>query len=274
MELRAGRPIARRIGDPRSRIRRREARRRSARSTRQRHSPSWTSGCRAAGWRSRMGGPSFRPTNPQEILVVTQPEPDGRRGIYVYDLATGGIRTIVEPAGVRARCRVAPRRGAHQLRPDGRVTARVVAADGSGDRACDGLARSATNRSARGPTTGPGSSSTAHGRASTGRPGGRRQHQWRRGARRAGLRPGRRTSSAQGHWIWSPDDSMLVGTRHTHERTRRTYLQADPDTGQVTELDWDELDRGDDRPGSASPRDSGDHLLEPPDDRECWGARQ
>ena len=46
--------------------------------------------------------PTFRPTNPQEILVVAQPEPGDPsgaypRGIYVYDLGTGGIRTIVEP---------------------------------------------------------------------------------------------------------------------------------------------------------------------------------
>ena len=44
-------------------------------------------------------------------------------------------------------------------------------------------------------------------------------------------------------WIWSPDDSMLIGTVH-HEANRTTYLQADPDTGQVTELDWDGLDLG------------------------------
>jgi hypothetical protein len=37
-------------------------------------------------------------------------------------------------------------------------------------------------------------------------------------------------------WIWSPDDSMLIGTV-PHE-TSTTYLQADTDTGQVTELDW------------------------------------
>jgi hypothetical protein len=41
-------------------------------------------------------------------------------------------------------------------------------------------------------------------------------------------------------WIWSPDDSILLGTvRH---ETSHTYLQADPDTGHVTELDWVDLD--------------------------------
>lgn len=42
-------------------------------------------------------------------------------------------------------------------------------------------------------------------------------------------------------WIWSPDDSILIGTV-PHE-TSSTYLQADPDTGQVTVLDW--VDVGD-----------------------------
>jgi hypothetical protein len=45
-------------------------------------------------------------------------------------------------------------------------------------------------------------------------------------------------------WIWSPDDSMLIGTvPHWTSSDRETslpetYLQADPNTGQVTELDW------------------------------------
>jgi hypothetical protein len=37
-------------------------------------------------------------------------------------------------------------------------------------------------------------------------------------------------------WIWSPDDSMLIGTV-PHE-TSSTYLLADPATGRVTELEW------------------------------------
>ena len=45
-------------------------------------------------------------------------------------------------------------------------------------------------------------------------------------------------------WIWSPDDSVLIGTSY-HEassadatRLTTSFQQADPDTGQVTELDW------------------------------------
>ena len=39
-----------------------------------------------------------------------------------------------------------------------------------------------------------------------------------------------------GSWIWSPDDSMLIGTV-PHEISS-IYMQADPDTGQVIQLDW------------------------------------
>jgi hypothetical protein len=45
-------------------------------------------------------------------------------------------------------------------------------------------------------------------------------------------------------WIWSPDDSMLIGynvdeTSSSGEgQLTEQYLLADPNTGQVTELDW------------------------------------
>ena len=42
-------------------------------------------------------------------------------------------------------------------------------------------------------------------------------------------------------WIWSPDDTMLIGTVY-HETPSggltETYLLVDANTGQVTELDW------------------------------------
>jgi hypothetical protein len=37
-------------------------------------------------------------------------------------------------------------------------------------------------------------------------------------------------------WIWSPDDSVLIGV-HPRE-TSSIYIQADPDTGQVIVLRW------------------------------------
>ena len=86
-----------------------------------------------ARWSSCIGRvPSFRPTNPQEILVVAQLDPDGPRGIYVYDLATGGIRTIVEPAD-DSTCKTSrgPRPGSTSSTDRARRS-RVVAADGIG----------------------------------------------------------------------------------------------------------------------------------------------
>ena len=85
-----------------------------------------------------------------------------------------------------------------------------------------------------------------------GRADGRRQHQRRWEARRAGLRADEE-HRVRGSWIWSPDDTMLIGTTD-----RETYRLADPDTGQVTELDWHELDRSTiHRPGSERRPDPG-----------------
>ena len=38
-------------------------------------------------------------------------------------------------------------------------------------------------------------------------------------------------------WIWSPDDSVLVGTL-TAEDGSTTYFVADPETGRITPTDW------------------------------------
>jgi hypothetical protein len=37
-------------------------------------------------------------------------------------------------------------------------------------------------------------------------------------------------------WMWSPDDTMLLGMTALDGSTR--YQLADPDTGQVTPTDW------------------------------------
>ena len=180
--------------------------------------------------------PSFRPTNPQEILVVAQPEPDGGRGLYVYDLATGGTRTIVEPADDQYVQDAAwlPE-GEHIIYSLGLVP-HIVAADGSGDQAFDAL----------------------HGRVSSFSNDGTRIVAERDGDLSVIVRingDGKPVELAcHGHetdtpecptsWIWSPDDSMLIGTIFDDTSSSgegpltETYLLVDPHTGQVTELDW------------------------------------
>ncbi|HEX5015296.1 MAG TPA: hypothetical protein VFV72_14180 [Candidatus Limnocylindrales bacterium] len=178
--------------------------------------------------------PSFRPTNPQEILVVAQLRSDGPRGLYVYDLATGGIRTIVEPTE------------ADELYvkdvawlPDGEhitYSGRIVAADGSGSHALAALesdrispvSNDGTRIVSDIPKTDiPGDDS--HQRAVVVPINGRGES--------VELACGLGTPiECAWSWIWSPDDSMLIGTV-PHEISS-TYLQADPATGEVTELDW------------------------------------
>jgi Tol biopolymer transport system component len=193
--------------------------------------------------------PSFRPTNPQEILVVAQLDPVGPRGIYVYDLATDGIRTIVEPAAPHYVQDVAwSPTGEHisyDLWDGTSRRSRVVAADGSGDRALDAA---------------PGTASDD--RVSPWSNDGTRMVLTRDPGGEAGGQTVVVSASGDGEpielacgpttdiecapsWIWSPDDSMLIGT--TYDETSSSgettltasYQLADPDTGQVTELDWD-----------------------------------
>jgi dipeptidyl aminopeptidase/acylaminoacyl peptidase len=185
------------------------------------------------------GGPEFRPTNAQEILIVGTLEPDGPRGIYVYDLPTNAVRTVLEPAGY-----------VHDVvwTPDGRfisydvtdetsIQSRVVAVDGSGDRPLLDV------------------------------PGTDRYHRigrWSNDGRRTVIDSGLGEVvsvvstggdgdavelacgdiGCPGSWTWSPDDSMLVGTLPPDDSgeggtSRVTTLLADPASGEVTELDWD-----------------------------------
>lgn len=179
--------------------------------------------------------PRFHPTNPQEILVVAQLVPDGPRGLYVYDLATGGIRTIVEAADGYVRDVAWLPDGEHITYNLG-LDPYVVAADGSGDQAFDAL------RGRVSPFSNDGSRIVAQGG------GDGEAAPW------AVIVPingdGQPVvlacspvsdiecpSAPPPDWIWSPDDSMLIGTIG-HETLTETYLLVDAHTGQVTELDW------------------------------------
>lgn len=177
------------------------------------------------------GGPSFRPTNPQEILVPAQLEPDGPYGLYVYDLATGRIRTIVEPADYVPQNVAWLPDGEHIIYDN----ARVVAADGSGDEAVDALLDRISPWSNDGTRVVVGVTEVdlpgddSHQKSIVVPIDGEREPV----ELACGL--GMNVECADS-WFWSPDDSMLIGPV-PHE-TSTTLVQADPDTGQVTELDW------------------------------------
>lgn len=188
--------------------------------------------------------PRFRPTNPREILVVAQPDPDGPRGIYVYDLVTGGIRTIAEPAAPRDLTDVAwSPSGEHIIYGlwDGRSNgAHVAAADGSGDRALDLPGERVSPWSNDGTRVvlfrGGEGAATAHPAVVT--MSGTEDP--------VELACGPRSNvECAPSWIWSPDDSMLIGTSY-HETSSSgedpltaTYVLAEADTGRVTDLGWE-----------------------------------
>jgi hypothetical protein len=187
------------------------------------------------------GGPSFRPTDADEILVVAQLEPDGPRGIHVYDLATGGIRTIVQPAGYVFDVAWLSD-GEHiiySLSPGG---TRVVAADGSGDRAFDAL------RGRVSPFSNDGTRIVAE-RGGEGVQSGRPvivpiNGEGEPVVLACGSGTDIECPQPPTNWIWSPDDSMLIGTVY-HETSSsgggpltETNLLVDARTGQLTELDW------------------------------------
>ena len=187
--------------------------------------------------------PTFNPTNPQEILVVAQLVPDGRPpGLYVYNLATGGIRTIVEPADEQYVMDPAWLPDGERITYSLRFDPYVVAADGSGDQAFDAL------RGRVSPLSNDGTRIVAEccgeGEAEPRMlivpiDGDGEPVPLACGPGTDIECPGRWTD-----WIWSPDDSMLIGTVY-HDTSStgegpltETYLLVDPNTGQVTELDW------------------------------------
>jgi hypothetical protein len=187
--------------------------------------------------------PSFRPSNPQEILVVAQLEPDGPRGVYVYDLATGGFSTIVEEAdGNEWLWDVEWSTTGDAIRYSLSGAPHVVATDGSGDRALDDLWTTAYDDH-----TGPWSNDET--RVVVGRDAGEAGVVEQAIVSTDGdgepiaLACGPKTDiECAQSWIWSPDDSTLIGTAYRETPSGQfteIYQQADPATGRVTELDWD-----------------------------------
>ncbi len=185
---------------------------------------------------------SFRPTTEPELLVMAAMDPSGRRGIVVHELTTGETRTVAAPpADAELFGAVWSSTGENiiysQFDPaaDG-ISARthVVAADGSGDRRLDEApgttfdlpASPASNDGTRvvlfrGPDGVSGEKALVVSISGDGAP--------------VELACGPTTDVVcASRWIWSPDDSTLIGTV-----VGGGYLQADPSTGTVTPLDWD-----------------------------------
>jgi hypothetical protein len=185
---------------------------------------------------SQSGGPSFRPTNAREILIVTQLVPGGPHGIYVYDLATGGIRTIVERADYIFDAAWLPDGEHITYRSTDSGGRRIIAADGSGDQPFDAL------RSDRLSSPSNDGTRIVIDVAEVDLPGDD-SHQKSvvvpidgEGERvELACGPGTKIGCAWS-WFWSPDDSMLIGL--VPREPWNTYLQADSDTGQVTQLHW------------------------------------
>jgi Tol biopolymer transport system component len=178
--------------------------------------------------------PLFRPTDPGELLVLGQRVPNGPRVLFVYELATGARRTIVEEPVLGTLLNIAwfPD-GEHIVYTVGGEGTYVVTADGSGDRPAEEL------NDRESPLSNDGTRFVA-GRGGAGRD-----------ARLvltsidgAGAPVELECGAGWGiecpwSWTWSPDDSTLIGIRPEGEHPLgESYWQVDPETGRVSALDW------------------------------------
>jgi WD40-like Beta Propeller Repeat len=190
----------------------------------------------------------FRPTDPNEILIVAQVDPGGPHGIRVYDLTTGAIRTVLEPADASVPQNVgwlpSGEEISYQLWDGPALRARVISVDGSGDRALEEAPGLDSDE-----LVSPWSNDGTRIVVSRGESADRRAGVVSATGRlaRVDLDCGPTTDTVcPVRWSWSPDDSMLLGTTY-HETSRpdevvASYVQADPETGEVTELAWDGAD--------------------------------
>ena len=191
--------------------------------------------------------PIYRPPDGREILVVAWPAGSATRGIYAVDPERGTqARTIVEPSGDSDVC------GA-DWSPTGdtlvycafdpvgegaRFRAHVVSADGTGSRLLNPEADVAYDLSQSDWSNDGTRLVVVSGEAADGT-----------GERVAivsvagdappvemACEPTGENKCADG-WIWSPDDTMLLGVTTAADGST-SYQLADPDTGQVTPTDW------------------------------------
>ena len=187
----------------------------------------------------------YRPPDGREILVVARPAGSATRGIYLVDAQTGKtLRVIVEPSpetdvfgaswsptGDAIRYHEFPVVG------DGpRGLLHVVAADGTGDRLVDAGAGSAYNF-AMSLWSNDGtrlvmmrSDGTVEQALIVPMTGDAPEVEIRCDLSDVSGCP---DNVAGVTWIWSPDDTVLVGTLSAEDGST-TYYLADPRTGRVT----------------------------------------
>jgi WD40-like Beta Propeller Repeat len=187
----------------------------------------------------------YRPPDGREILVVAWPAGSATRGIYAVDAASGTLRTIVEPSADSDVCGAAWSPTGDTLvycvfNPAGdgpRFRAQIVSADGTGSRllnpgpgvAYDGAQSDWSNDGTRLVVTrgeaadGTGERVVIMSVAGDAPPV------------EIACEPTGENKCAD-EWIWSPDDTMLLGVTAVDGST--SYQLADPDTGQVTPTDW------------------------------------
>ena len=191
--------------------------------------------------RMLINAPSFRPTDPEEILVVGQLDP-APGGIIVVDLVTGGSRTIVQPDGSVSDVAWSPdgESISYNLWDGTSTRSRIVAADGSRDRALEDVPETEFPQVSPWSNDGTRMVHLHHPEqvVIVSMSGDREPVELACGGTKD-------IEDCPGSWIWSPDDSTLIGTSYVEVDPQgdgalvARYFQADPVTGQVTELDWD-----------------------------------
>jgi Tol biopolymer transport system component len=186
--------------------------------------------------------PSFRPPDGRQILVMKPQTDASRRGIYVVDLDSGAIDTVVEPSAPDDvyGARWSPDGewiSFGQFFPSDGPTSRthIVAADGSGDRVLDSASGSLRDF----PSSWSNDSTRVVLRSAYENEDDERVAVFSIDptvppvtleCESMGL------ASCPGDWSWSPDDAQLLGVLEESGAVR--YLLADPATGAVTEAPW------------------------------------
>jgi Tol biopolymer transport system component len=187
----------------------------------------------------------YRPPDGREILVVAWPAGSATRGIYAVDAGSATLRTIVEPSVDSDVCAAAWSSTGDTLvycafDPVGdgaRFRAHVVSADGTGSRLLNpgpGVAYDASQSDWSNDGT---RLVVVSGEASDGT-GERVVIMSIAGDAppvEIACEPTGEDKCAD-EWIWSPDDTMLLGVTAVDGST--SYQLADPNTGQVTPTDW------------------------------------